>query len=365
MADPAACRSCSWYERCGGLAQTPGSEQQGLWGCFEACTTECQNGECDWTCPHNRALWLRRWSEVGGIHQATVAPLHAVAPAQLPLYLPVVRHGKRRRRPLNAQTVALSLYEVVGQRRDGRYGAITGRAATLRRRFRLRSDCRVLLVSVGPDELLERFWRHYRAADIVEVLAGLDLVGVTAPNFSFFDDAPRTHSLWNRRRMVWVAEQLSAAGVPVIPHLNASNARDWDYWAGFLREHRNVDCVAKEFQTGLKHRQRGLPAFLALAELQQQIGRTLHPVLIGGARYLPMLGSHFAGHGTVVDSRPFMNTVKRRIADPSGADGKLRWRPFPSLPGRNLDALLDHNLATYRVWAHRQGGCLANTERVL
>ena len=322
---------------------------------------ECRTGGCDWTCPNNRALWLQRWSEVGGIHHVAVAPLRPVSPTHLPLYLPVIRHGKRRRRPLNAQTVALSLYEVVGQRRDGRYASITRRAATLRRRFKLRADCRVMLVSVGPDELLERFWRHYRAAGIVEVLAELNLVGATAPNFSFFDDAPRTHSLWNRRRMLQVAEHCSAAGVAVIPHLNASNARDWEYWAAFLREHRNVDCVAKEFQTGLKHRQRGLSAFLALAELQQRLGRALHPVLIGGSRYLSMLGQHFAGCGTVVDSRPFMNTIKRQIAGTSQADAKLRWRPCPSVPGGRLDTLLDHNLATYQAWVHRQRGSTSYT----
>ena len=133
--DPSGCGGCGWRERCGGPPEIPGADQHELWGCFARCATDCRTGGCDWTCPNNRELWLRRWSEVGGIHHVNVAALQAVEPGQLPSYLPVIRHGKRRHRPLNAQAAALSLYEVVGQRRDGSYGALTRRADTLRRRF--------------------------------------------------------------------------------------------------------------------------------------------------------------------------------------------------------------------------------------
>lgn len=286
--------------------------------------------------------------------------LRTVGATDLLLYVPVIGHGKRRVRPACAEVVALSLYEVVGGRRGGDYGlrSIPG-AAALRAKFGLRTDCRVILLSVGPDQALERFWQNHRAADVPHVLADLELIGATTPNFSFFTDAPRTHSLWNRARTLRVAERLSSAGVAVIPHLNASNKRDWRYWAGFLREHANVRCIAKEFQTGLRHPEAGHLAFQALADLQQAVGRALHPVLIGGARYLPLLRRYFAGRGTVIDSRPFMNTVKRQAADvPSEGDGgRLRWRRRSTPTGAGLDDLLDWNLAHYQSWTvSRLGG---------
>ena len=109
------CTDCGWWTRCGGPAQErPDAKEPELWGCFGACDLGCRTETCDWTCPNNPALWLRRWAEVGGIDAATqlFGPLRAVDATQLPLYVPVIGHGKRRERPACATTVALSLYAV-------------------------------------------------------------------------------------------------------------------------------------------------------------------------------------------------------------------------------------------------------------
>ena len=288
---------------------------------------------------------------------AKVAPLLPVQAETLPSYLPVIHHGYRRREPLNAAAVALPLYEVIRGRRDGHYRRTRPGSKALRREFRLRQDCQVLLVSVGTDDLLEGFWRHHRGEGVLESLADLNLLGVTVPNFSFFDDVPRPHSLWNRSRMLRVAERLTAAGVRVVPHFNASNRTDWEFWENFLRDQPTLTCVAKEFQTGLKRKESGRRAFYALVDLQQKLGRALHPVLIAGAcyagaRYAGLLRKHFGQHFTIADSRPFFCTIHRRFADPQ--EHILRWRRCSSVPGQPLDALLDYNLGLYQTWlAHR------------
>lgn len=61
----------------------------------------------------------------------------------------------------------------------------------------------------------------------------------------------------------------------------------------FLQAHAEITVVAKEFQTGLANQERGEAAILKLAELQTTLGRSLHVVAIGGARYRPQLRAAF------------------------------------------------------------------------
>jgi Domain of unknown function (DUF4417) len=222
----------------------------------------------------------------------------------------------------------------------------------LRREFKLTQESQILLVSVGFDHLLERFWREHRAWNIPDVLNELNLLGVTAPNFSFFNDAPRTHSLWNRRRMLAVGERISAAGGRIILHLNASNFGDWSYWADFLREHSEMVCVAKEFQTGLSAKESAADAMRSLISLQQHLGRPLHPVLIGGVRFAQILRKEFPTF-TIVDSVPFMRTVKRRIFQNSTVS-KKKWRPCKTKLNGCLGALMDYNVSGYKQWVVNQ-----------
>ena len=66
-------------------------------------------------------------------------------------------------------------------------------------------------------------------------LARLGTIAMTVPNFSFFENAPRPHTLWNLKRMLIVAEELTTAGLPAVVHLNALTAADWKLWTHFLR----------------------------------------------------------------------------------------------------------------------------------
>ncbi len=341
-----SCTQCSHLKECGGLS----GNQLGLLGCFMQCAS-CPAEECDFTCPSN-PNYLTRWAEVGGLFKKTHGPISSVPPAVLPIYIPRICHGKRRHRALNCAVVALSLYDVIKGRAKKRYGRVTPGAEFLRREFGLTQDAQILLISVGFDQFLERFWREHRAWNIPDVLNELNLLGVTAPNFSFFNDAPRTHSLWNRRRMLAIGERISAAGGRVILHLNASNAGDWDYWASFLREHPEIVCVAKEFQTGLSVKESAADAMRSLITLQQHLGRPLHPVLIGGGRFAPTLRKRFPSF-TIVDSVPFMRTVKRKIfQDP--AVNRVKWRHCKTEPNACLSALMDYNVSGYKRWVVRQ-----------
>lgn len=205
-AAPAAvgCGRCVFRPACGGLLQS------GLFGCFDACLTECAAGSsCDWTCPM-RPDFVDRIREIGGLGRP-IGEIRPISVSRFPLYVPMVRHGSRREYCLPSQFVGLSIEDVLKLDRLGGYGPVEDERQVLLDRFGLRPEANVLLVSVAEDAVLERFWENMGTNDVPRRLANLGLIGMTVPNFSFFSDAPRTHTLWNRGRMLRVAEALSAA----------------------------------------------------------------------------------------------------------------------------------------------------------
>ena len=110
------------------------------------------------------------------------------------------------------------------------------RRQQLRSGYKLRQDTRILLTGVDVDGPLETFWAEHRVSDVCKALTELDVIGVTIPNYSFFTDGPRFQILRNRKRILLVAERLSAAGVPVSLHIHGNTPRDWDFWLNFLKD---------------------------------------------------------------------------------------------------------------------------------
>jgi len=337
------CPKCVYRRECGGL-----DEQQQIWGCFPICNN-CDPDQCDWTCPNNPAVFQRRWQEVGGLNQGPPGPLRPVPrTVRLPDYVPEILHGSSRQGGFSAPVVAIPMHRLL-RLKGQEYGAIATDPDDLRHRFGLAPDARVLLVSVALDPTIERFWRHARKARIGQVISRLGILGMTVPNFSFFEDAPRPHTLWNRYRMMRSAEALSEDGVPIIPHLNALQENDWAFWRDLLRNQSGIRVVAKEFHTGLAFRDKGLKAVEDLARLQRDVGRDLHPLIIAGGRFSRELARHFSAF-TIVDSVPFSKTVmgrRRAIVHP---DRRLEWRLEETPRGQPLDDRLRYNFAAYRDW---------------
>lgn len=329
---PVTCTSCGFQRACGGI-----HGQQVLGGCFHACGTGCGGARCDWVCPA-KDDFVDHVREVGGLDTAPPRLL-PLTDTELPPYIPLVRHGSSRSSLLSAGIVGLALGDLVRGTESDDYGASLGSAAELRAKFKVRSDARVVLICVADDRPLERYWALRASSSVLTKLAGLDLLAATIPNFSVFDDAPRTHTIWNWRRMAIVAGELSNAGIAVIPHLNSGQREDWERWYEFLRDNPSISYVAKEFQTGLRVRSRGLTAIQSLATLQQRLGRRLHPLVVGGVAYAADLAPHFE-RITFADSQPFMKAMHRRRRARMGG-----WELHP-VPGV-VDDLLEENLASH------------------
>ncbi len=334
------CGSCALSADCGGL-----DEQQALWGCFTYCKLAGHCDRADWTCPCRPSTFVRRWRQVGGFPPPPPRPLQPMVNAALPLYVPMIQHGSSRTKSLALSVVAIPLVQVIRRRRSGRLQPRSFSPEALRSEFRVGHDARVLLVGIGPDEDLEIYWQLQEKDKAPLALAQLGLLGITTPNFSYFTDAPRPHTLWNRFRMLRLAEQMSDAGLPVVLHLNALTDADWGFWIDLLRQNPGMSYVVREFQTGNKSIEAGTEAVTDLRDLQNRVGRDLHPIAVGGASHVVSLARSFARF-TVVDSRPFMNTMNRQrlIVSP---DGGRQWKASRTTQGTPLDELLALNIRRY------------------
>lgn len=312
-----------------------------LFGCTRKLTNGWEVDPDDMNPLHDDRFW-ELWHDVDGLLNFRVGPLVGADSASLPDYIPVLQHEGSRSRPPEVDVVAIPLFQILRNRADGSYGSRFPDGAALRRRFRLRDTTKIVLRGVDDDRKLERFWQFHRANDVGAGLAKLDILGVTVPNFSFFTDATRFQILRNRKRIVLTCERLSNAGVRVIPHLNALTPADWKFWAEFLLEHLEINVVCKEFQTGLKEGDEGLRAYREIVNLEQVIGRKLHPILVAGGRFYQEAQKDFPNRFSVLDSTAFMGALARQVLADHGE--RQKWVKKPTALGEPVDDHFDQNV---------------------
>jgi hypothetical protein len=263
----------------------------------------------------------------------------------LPLYVPQIHHGYRRTKPLEIACgfAAISIADLVS------YAATASTPSELRRRFQLADRTRIIAVGVARDNWLERWWHDFERP--MSLLRALGIIAVTVPNFSLFADAPRHQTLINIARLHHFAERLSNAGLPVVPHLYAENFKDWNRWAEFLTVQSHIRFLAVEFQTALVSAQRAADYILGISELQERVGRKLHILAIGGARYMNALDEKGLSI-TVIDSQPFMKALYRRHFN-ALPPHDFEWVARFTRPTECLSPLLMHNVLEYALRLER------------
>jgi hypothetical protein len=340
-----SCRDCHFLDACGGF-QGEGS----LFDCFVANCCE-YNGKdkskCNAVCP-NKPDFHKWVAELRG-RRFDYIPNVTQQPLELPTYVPLIADRYDRRRPFRWPVVALDTYSVIAMRpgKDRLYNTVAQSANELRTAFGLDANTRIILRGTAKDPPLERWWQNRRADDAPQQLAPLDIAAAIAPNFSQFLDVPRLDNLFNRVRQLICIDELAAAGHCVIPHIGTAAPGDWQYWTGMLKANISVRYVAKEFQTGYRPSRDGLQAIDRLSRLQDDVGRALHPVIIGGVQFVESVKRKFDKF-TFLDSMPFAKTVQRQRFD-QGV-GRIPWRESFTLRDQSIDELLMHNVSQYRDW---------------
>jgi hypothetical protein len=266
----------------------------------------------------------------------------------MPLYAPALYHAGRRNQRLDFPWVAIPLYTIIRRKRNGTFGSIAKNGPALRHAFGLSDKVRIIVTSVAPDAYLEDLWSHHQEVGLQNLLRSLDVQAVTVPNYSYFEDAQPVHTLYNRARMLRIAERFSSAGLSVVPHLNAFAETHWRFWTAFLREHSNVVYICKEFQTGFRAAAKGGEAYKRLVRLQEDVGRQLHPILIAGQRFLPRMRQDFGTNFTIIDAVPFIKTCHRQFLK-SADDGGFNWKTKKTRRGQPLDDRLRENVTAYEA----------------
>lgn len=331
------CADCVALPSCGGH-ELP---LMRAFGCTRKLTDGKEVDSDDMNPLDDRRFW-ELWNDVDGLLDFQVGRIRGADPRKFPTYVPVIQHEGSRSRPPEAGVVAIPLFQILRNRRGGSYGSRFFDGAMLRHRFNLRPETGVILRGVDDDRKLERFWQLAWKNGVGADLAKLGVIGVTIPNFSFFTDATRFQILRNRKRIVLTAERLSAAGVDVIPHLNALSRSDWDFWADFLGGHPEITVVAKEFQTGLKAGEEGARAYRELVDLQEKLRRPIHPFLVAGSRFYKDARRDFPKGFTISDSTAFMGALARQVLHDDGTC--RRWVSRPTELGAPVDEHFDQNV---------------------
>jgi hypothetical protein len=292
---------------------------------------------------------------VGGWPLKPLEEIRTPRQLQLPAYLPQIHNGHSRNEVLVERVVAIPTFCVMKGRSNGGYGPIASDASHLRDLFKLSGNTRIILVSVAEDRHLERFWKFAEYHDVGPALKALKIDAITTPNFSFFTDVPRPHSIWNLARMCRMTEYLSSSGVRVIPHIHAATKADWDFWLQNLRRHEHVNYIVREFQTGAHKKEIGLASIRDLAKFRDKVGRDLHLIAVGGSQFAPVLQRLFPDKFTLVDSNPFVKTHKRQKLVPRPGL-RPHWIKQVTLRGEMLDKLMRENIESYRAWLKSRCG---------
>lgn len=323
------CCSCFMKAECGGWYS------EGL-DCFDL--TCCRKpATCKYACVRSENF-VNVYRDTGGMSSLQRWSLYQSA-REWPSYVPIIQNRSSRRASIHLRIIGIPTSKLL------RWGGNGNKAyrskADLCNTFKLSTRTEIVAVSVEKDPPLETFWSNRKIRRSAERLKSLGIDRIICPDFSAAVNLPRLDNLANRRRSLICAEEFSKVGISVVPFFLATHEFDWKFWLWFLREHPQIKVVAKEFQTGARYRRIGEWHARWMIHLEQELGRGLHLVAVGGRRFIPTL-ARLQGL-TIMDSNPFIKTVKRRRLTVKNH----HWTTCRTPKGKPVDDLFDHNVCFY------------------
>jgi hypothetical protein len=329
------CRSCLLLDICGGLrVRGPAMD------CFRFC---CGKQECDMVCPNSPNHYAKRLQEIGGFGLENVRRCTPVKFERITGYAPLIHHAYSRSGTFPGEIVSLSLYELLDRHGAPKYFS----RSDISKQFRIRSDARLIITGVDRDALLERIWRSTHREAIAVMLRSLKVSLVTSPNFSVYNNVPRTENLYNIKRNALVAEELLERRVPVAIHVNACTDTDYLRYSEFLAERPEFEAISFEFITGPGYPSRVGWHVKKLIELSNAVARPLQLVVRGGTNTVGLLSAVFPNI-LAIDSDPLQCALRRKRMI-FGNDGRVRYVDNKLPKGEPVDDLLVQNALAARA----------------
>lgn len=336
------CSACAFRSLCGGLRV-----DATIYDCDSFCRC-IDRTKCDNVCPNNIDYYVARLQEVNGFNLSGIPRSPKLLMLEFPKSVPLIYHGAKRNAPLEFPVAALSLYQLV-DRRTGRIKFKT--REDLASYFGLATSTEIILSGTETDPSLERWWALSRRGQVIDDLASLGIMMLTAPNFSLFDDVPRTDNLYNMKRIALTCLEFLEHGVPAALHINGRTELDYERWGDFLEEHEELDFLAFEFGTGAGRKTRIQWHANQLVKLAGRVKRPLTLVVRGGTHVLSALNVAF--HRIVyIDTASFVKAQRRREGNFDGS--KVVWITKLTASGEPIDALIYQNVSAVSEWVNNQ-----------
>jgi len=345
---PVGCKDCAFLPDCGG-----NDDERYEDGCFQRCLTRCVSFGCDLACPVSSLMFGDYLDDVGGLGSKPKLPFQNLGEKQFPLYIPQIDHGSSRKRHLNVPWISVPLHRIFSRNDRGKPRFRYRNSEELRKAFKVAQGTKIIITCVSPDKCIEDYWAKHITSNFAQCIGELGAVAVTAPNYSFMSDVPRTNSLYNLSRMSRVADSFTQAGVPVVPHINASTKHDWSWWAEVYSDQKQLQTVCIEYQTGLgRSRQKGDIFFRNLVNFQETVGRSIHPIVLGGTSRIAQFKMFFEAF-TMIDAIPFSKARQRQVYVYNGR--RWNWRKWQS-DSTAIDSLLEANIRNHQATQLRRIG---------
>ena len=329
------CQSCKHLQECGG------TREESLFDCSEHCCG--RPATCTIVCRRKPSDYVSRKREVGGFSLSNVPRVVAVPHICIPNIIPLVYHPSSRKKSISQQCVALKLMDLVNFRKKAiRFGSGT----ELRKQFKIDQNSLIILTGVDKDRRIEPWWSLGASTRkcILTQLTDLGIELVTTPNFSMFQNTPRTDDLHARKRIALTFQEFQEAGIRCALHTNFLTETDVIIWSDFVRERNEVQILSYEFITGPRRKDRREFHLAGLAQIAKSAGRDLDIIIRGSPDVIPRLLKHFR-RVHYIDSCAFIKSIKRqraRIREDSNY--KLAWTFHPTHSTEHLDELVEHNI---------------------
>jgi hypothetical protein len=237
----------------------------------------------------------------------------------------------------------LSLYELLDREGAPKYVS----REEVAKNFRIKTDAALIISGIQVDKLLERLWNSTHREAVFSLLRSLKVNLVTSPNFSVYNNVPRSENLYNIKRILLFAQELLSQGIPTALHINACTDVDYERYASFLSERPEFEAISFEFITGPGYPSRMPWHIRKLIELRNRVNRPLQLILRGGTRTLGALSSVYP-HLILIDSDPLQRALHRQRMI-FGNDGHIRVVRHLLPEGRPVDELFALNAEAARM----------------
>ena len=187
--------------------------------------------------------------DIDGLDFATVKAKESLNPS-LPLFIPGIRSSGFRNK-IHLPWVALSVSEILKSQYRKNKGILvvpeSSLKENLKKSFNLSLNSKIILLSYGPDKLIEKIWQ----AEESNYFPKIKQTGVkmtTAFNFSVFWGECRLGQRINLKKSLKTFELYQKYNIPSIPHIYWLNEFDLKEWVRWLSANPNVKMVALNLQ---------------------------------------------------------------------------------------------------------------------